>query len=837
MGRITGSMTVATVIGILVASIQAGEGKGEWLQFRHDRALTGRTSSTGHIRRPAVQWKQFVGARETLVAVRFSGRGDTALSLPAVDEHADAWGSVLTGWGTDATMMDLDGDGKSQEVGESTQHRIGKFLPDRPGLQKVVFDSLFNASDPGTARAVGRLLARRNGGWEPLWNTDSIPMLYAANPITGDFDHDGRLEVAVTPWYDLWVLDLTTGRLKTKARFTPPGAESGRAYGWLGAFDLDGEGRREFVVLGDFENFFTVLGWKDGKLAPLWTRLIERGITIKKTILRTGIVPVQDLDGDGLLEVVVSLFNGGADGRWHTLALEGMTGRTKLDLPDQILSGLVDVDGDGAVEMACTATRGSLIPVRSSLSVIGFKGGRQVTRWREDEAEFQVQPLARLPAHVNTNGGTGTATLLTIVPQSGDPPIFITRRSLDPSAGRVELSAWRADKQGQIRRLGRISGPRLEALAGHPAASAECEVLVRARVPGDRPGELSLSQASARTLVARRIGMPVSSPVIGRLTENSVPSVVVQGACEQLTMFQPHAAQPLPPASVHVPGRGIYTGSGRFAGGASFGGVVLADLLGNGTLAAIAATRAEDGHAQLVAYASGGQLIWHHDFPDLPGAIPEWNIGGLTLWFSGHFTSPGRCDVLMSIRRSTMHSDETLLLDGRTGSQVWHRIEGGNAAGNQRACGGSWMAVYDHDGDGLDDAHLPLSRPCLRARRPVWQIAPRPSYQSRCLQRNVDPVCRSRRDRLLAQRGSTDPLRGQLHGVRSALDQWPRCLEAWSVPRMARHPSRDWRLRWRRCRRAAECRPSKAGCSFRSGSSLFRCCYRTAQVDSAAGWP
>lgn len=251
---------------------------------------------------------------------------------------------------------------------------------------------------------------------------------------------------------------------------------------------------------------------------------------------------------------------------------------------------------------------------------------------------------------------------------------------------------------------GRISGPRLEALAGHPAASAECEVLVRARVPGDRPGELSLSQASARTLVARRIGMPVSSPVIGRLTENSVPSVVVQGACEQLTMFQPHAAQPLPPASVHVPGRGIYTGSGRFAGGASFGGVVLADLLGNGTLAAIAATRAEDGHAQLVAYASGGQLIWHHDFPDLPGAIPEWNIGGLTLWFSGHFTSPGRCDVLMSIRRSTMHSDETLLLDGRTGSQVWHRIEGGNAAGNQRACGGSWMAVYDHDGDGLDDA-------------------------------------------------------------------------------------------------------------------------------------
>jgi len=704
MARLTGSIAIALVIGILVSSIQAGEGQGEWLQFRHDRALTGRTSLTGHIRQPAVKWKQFAGARETLAAVRFSGHGNTALSLPAVDEHADTWGAVLTGWGAGAALMDLDGDGKSQEIGESPQHRTGKFLPDRPGLQKVVFDSLFNASDQGSARAVGRLLARRNGGWEPLWSTESIPLLYAANPITGDFDRDGQLEVAVTPWYDLWILDLTTGRLEAKARYTPPGAESGRAYGWLGAFDLDGDGRREFVILGDFENFFAVLGWKDGKLAPIWTKLIERGITLKKTILRTGVLPVQDLDGDGLPEIVVSLFNGGGDGRWHTLALEGMTGRTKLDLPDQTLSGFIDVDGDGAVEMACTATRGSLIPERSTLSVIGFKGRTPLTRWREGEAEFQVQPLAKLPAHVNTNGGTGTTTLLTVVPNREVPPIFITRRSLDPSAGRIELSAWQSDKQGQIRRLGRVAGPHLEALAGHSAASGECEILVRARVPGDDPEHLSLSEASARSLAARRVGMPVSSPVIGRLAPSSVPSVVVQGACERLIMFQPHAAQLALPAPVHVPGRGIYTGSGRFAGGASFGGVVLADLLGNGTLAAVAATRAEDGHARLVAYGSGGQEIWHHDFPDLPGAIPEWNIGGLTLWFSGHFTHPRRCDVLVSIRRSTMHSDETLLLDGRTGNQVWHRIEGGNAAGNQRACGGSWMAVYDHDGDGLDDA-------------------------------------------------------------------------------------------------------------------------------------
>ena len=104
-------------------------------------------------------------------------------------------------------------------------------------------------------------------------------------------------------------------------------------------------------------------------------------------------MPVQDIDGDGLPEFVVSLFNGACDGRWHVLALEGMTGRTKLDLPDQVLSGLIDLEGDGTAELACTATQSSLIPERSTLTIIGFKRGTPMTRWRESEAEFQVQPV------------------------------------------------------------------------------------------------------------------------------------------------------------------------------------------------------------------------------------------------------------------------------------------------------------------------------------------------------------------------------------------------------------------------------------------------------------
>src|SRR5262249_33019424 len=51
-------------------------------------------------------------------------------------------------------------------------------------------------------------------------------------------------------------------------------------------------------------------------------------------------------------------------------------------------------------------------------------------------------------------------------------------------------------------------------------------------------------------------------------------------------------------------------------------------------------------------------------------------------------------------------SVESFLLDGRSGKELWHRTVGnhyGPGPDKARGFGGGWMAVYDHDGDGLDD--------------------------------------------------------------------------------------------------------------------------------------
>ena len=108
----------------------------------------------------------------------------------------------------------------------------------------------------------------------------------------------------------------------------------------------------------------------------------------------------------------------------------------------------------------------------------------------------------------------------------------------------------------------------------------------------------------------------------------------------------------------------------------------------------------------MVAYSFKGERVWHHDFPKFSGAPPEWNNGGLTMWFLGRFTDPRRDDVLVTLRRGMMHSDEAHLIDGRAGREVWTRTQGGTGAFGKypRGCGGALMAVFDYNGDGLDDA-------------------------------------------------------------------------------------------------------------------------------------
>jgi hypothetical protein len=138
-------------------------------------------------------------------------------------------------------------------------------------------------------------------------------------------------------------------------------------------------------------------------------------------------------------------------------------------------------------------------------------------------------------------------------------------------------------------------------------------------------------------------------------------------------------------------------------------GPVVADLRGDHGRQLLYATASPSGCARLICQELLGAVVWIHDFPDLPGNGPVWNTGGVILWQTGHFRDRQRRDILVTVRRSLMHSEETLLLDGQDGRELWRRQRqiwnhAANGDRYSRAVGGTPFAVADYDGDGLEDA-------------------------------------------------------------------------------------------------------------------------------------
>lgn len=679
---------------------------GEWRQFRGDRALTGRSPLSGDITAPAICWRQFVGARETLVGARLQPGAETALPLPSQDVPATDYDALIQQWETGDPWYDLDGDGRLQRIslppdGGTSTYKIGKFIPDESGLQMLEFESGFNkeggtVADPAF-KMYGRLFVRRDGVWQQRWESESIPLLYRPNVVVGDFDNDGALEVAVVPWYDLWVLDVATGATKAKGRFTPPGTESGRAYGWLGAFDLNGDGRQEFVIIAQFENSIEVMDWQNGQPALRWHRLIQKGIMHKHTALRCCSRPVQDIDGDGLPEIVVSVYNETGDERWHVLAFDGMTGAVKLDLPNALLTDLIDLDGDGVAELCCTRPHGVVVPLAGELSVISAKVGQPVVRWQAFGAAFQTQADQRLPLHINRDIGAADEALawgrIDVMGRS----VFFTRQAIAEAPDETRLTIWHTGEDGIIRQVGLLRGPRVAVVA----TREDGVLLLRAQGSDDAPTKLVGENIALQTLLSRRVGVPPSVPIVGRLTSGAAPVVIAEGAGDTLVVIENPAGHA---TFRRIAGRGIRKTIPAHGSGVTRDGAVLADVDGDGALTMLLSTWEVDGQGQLTAVAPDGRRRWSHLFSGLP-AMPhtEGYSGGVSVWTAGYFRDDARQDVLVSIRPNTLHSEETFLLDGRTGETVWHRTNGHNSGDHQCACGGSWIALGDIDGDGLDD--------------------------------------------------------------------------------------------------------------------------------------
>ena len=163
-----------------------------------------------------------------------------------------------------------------------------------------------------------------------------------------------------------------------------------------------------------------------------------------------------------------------------------------------------------------------------------------------------------------------------------------------------------------------MTGPRLEVLAGRTVeqrAPNSCFAQGRGRRSGTRGACVGLGRR-ARHRDSRGLPCPLRS-LPGSLPANA-PRWLCRAIAINCSPFSRLAKGRLVGRRHECQATESRRAPGVCGGGASLGGVVLADLLGDGTLATLAATTAADGHARLVAYGPAHQVLWGHDFAISP---------------------------------------------------------------------------------------------------------------------------------------------------------------------------------------------------------------------------
>ena len=661
------------------AQVPAQSSQADWPCNRQNGALDGHSPGKGTITSPKIQWSYFAGQRETVfVAERDKDNGQLALSPAPQDTNASEENDPRWGRSGPEGMIA----GKSQSSASSSTVVYADIFPDTPGLEKVEFESGFNLPTVNGQwqKAHARCSKWDGTAWQQAWETEPFNLLFLAMPLAGDFDGDGALEIAFLPWNDLILLDAATGKVKYRYRFT-----EGRSYGFFGAYDLDGDGKSEFVVQADFCKHVEVLGFKEGKLALLWQQIIEPDISNPKRVLRVNPNPVGDVDGDGRKEVLVCTFNVDDNGQWRTVVCEGMTGIAKYTLENEYLQGTADLNNDGHAELLTVPTTGGAVPEFGPIHVYGMKDHTLAVQWRAETCGWQLWDPP-FPPNVNSGATLANRTALCRPFPEGARAVL---RAKDES-GNVALQSvqWR---DGAFQVLSSVHGPGLNALA----LDASGSILGTAHTLETTAEAILAEHGKPRTLAVRPLGIPAAPPAILRGAGSERPVIAVQGNGEELVLFHPPADDTLPAELRRIRGRG------QGENWPNSHGPVLADLDGDGKPSILYATSAPNGAARMVAEeVVSGVTRWTHDFPSIPGTSPIWNMGGIILWQTGHFTDPVRRDVLVTVRRSMMHSEETLLLSGQDGHECWHR----DRQVSSRGVGGTPFALADYDGDGLDDA-------------------------------------------------------------------------------------------------------------------------------------
>jgi hypothetical protein len=288
---------------------------------------------------PGLNFEQLVAAED------LDGDGHVELVLTAGRPGQPLGAMVLADAATGRVRFRYD----VEPMSYSWFVQVDHFLPGVTGKQMVV---CMHGYPPDKKNGYLALFDFPELGHKPRrrWRYDFDQYTCFPTLLTVDVNRDGIKELCVETHSRMWVLDPRSGQV---LQFVPWDVAPGnvRSYGLVRFQDLNGDGWPDFFCIASFAQHHEVLLNDHGHLKLAWAHGWDNSVTTSKIATTWPEPPIADVDGDGRLEMVVSMFNAEAEPRWMIRVYDAVTGALKAKVMDRIAVAVADVDGDGAAEI------------------------------------------------------------------------------------------------------------------------------------------------------------------------------------------------------------------------------------------------------------------------------------------------------------------------------------------------------------------------------------------------------------------------------------------------------------------------------------------------------
>ena len=223
--------------------------------------------------------------------------------------------------------------------------------------------------------------------------------------LTSDIDGDGIKEIAIETHSRMWFIDVFTGVPKHFLMWDVSPANT-RSYGLIDFVDLNKDGREDFLCIGNFAQHHEVLLNKGGRMEMAWTHGWSESVTTRHVATTWPELPYGDIDGDGRLEIVLTMYNSEGKDEWLICGYDAVTGELRYRQPGMMAMGLEDCDADGIPEILANVSDDPTETVSKGARLLKARDGKLDVVWQDDSARAdrpanpkRHDPEKRIRAH------------------------------------------------------------------------------------------------------------------------------------------------------------------------------------------------------------------------------------------------------------------------------------------------------------------------------------------------------------------------------------------------------------------------------------------------------